>query len=387
MSHRIGFIHKRIAMRLKLICGVYFSVLLICFVPMFSYALDLEVVAQLQVGPGNVTVTPDKRIIMSLHPFYPSKFRVVELTRNGRIVPFPNAAWNEREKHSKEVLGAVLGIQSDPRGMVWMLDSGLYDGIPAKIVAWDTVRNQLYKTISLVPAMSSSEGIPLPDTAFMNDLAVDFTHRAIFISRSSGVEDSALIIVNMDTGAIRKVLEGHLSVQPEKINLVIDGHVLDFTLPDSGRLKLLIGINPIALDSSNKWLYYGPMNGTKMYRIQTAALLNEALTKADLASQVEFYSYKPLCDGISVDNGGNIYISDLQNNAIGAITPDRKYKKLIQDPKICWPESFSFDSDGYLYFVASKLYQSAPLHKGKSVAQPPFYLLRIKALAPGVPGR
>ncbi len=43
--------------------------------------------------PRNITVTPDSRIIMSLHPFYYSpKNRVVELTRNGDLIPFPDAA-------------------------------------------------------------------------------------------------------------------------------------------------------------------------------------------------------------------------------------------------------------------------------------------------------
>ena len=158
-------------------------------------------------------------------------------------------------------------------------------------------------------------------------------------------------------------------------------------LPDAGRLRLLIGVNPIALDSSDEWLYYGTMNGKSLYRIRTTDLLDPNLSNEQLAMRVERFSDKPMCDGISVDNAGNIYISDLQANAIGVITPDRHYEKLITDPRISWPESFSFGPDGLLYFVASQLHLSAPLNGGKNGVKPPFYVFRMKALAPGVVGR
>ena len=75
---------------------------------------------------------------------------------------------------------------------------------------------------------------------------------------------------------------------------------------------------------------------------RTTDLLDPNLSNEQLAMRVERFSDKPMCDGISIDNAGNIYISDLQANAIGVITPDRHYEKLITDPRISWPESFSF---------------------------------------------
>ena len=65
----------------------------------------------------------------------------------------------------------------------------------------------------------------------------------------------------------------------------------------------------------------------------------------------------------------------------------RSVSTLITDPRISWPESFSFGPDGYLYFVASQLHLSSPLNEGKNKAIPPFYVFRIKPLAPGTVGR
>ncbi len=86
--------------------------------------------------------------------------------------------------------------------------------------------------------------------------------------------------------ASSKSAAGHESVVPEQRDLVMNGKALNFTLPDAGRLKLLIGVNPIALDAADEWLYYGTMNGKSMYRIRTSDLLNTALTYDQLAQRV-----------------------------------------------------------------------------------------------------
>lgn len=360
--------------------------LCVAMLPMICRAQGLEVVATLQAGPGNITVTPQKRILISLHPFYSPDMRVVELKPDGKLVPFPNAQWNSHSSKEGQVFDSVLGIQCDPQGVVWMLDNGLRTGSFPKVVAWDTVKNRLARIIHLKPPVVPSRPI-FPDNAFFNDLAVDSPHHALYISHSAGVEDSALIVIDLKTGEARRVLQGHESMAPKSKFLEIDGRVLNYTLPDAGRLKLLIGVNPIALDASNEWLYYGTMNGTNLFRVRTADLNDPSLTFEQIAQRVERYSEKPICDGISIDDAGNIYVSDLQAKAIGVIDTDRTYRILVSDPRLSWPESFSFGPDGFLYGVASQLHLSAPLNDGVNKARPPFYVFRIKPLAPGVTGR
>ena len=53
-------------------------------------------VAELDRGPGNVTVTPEGRIILPLHQFYEPDLRVVELMRDGLLGPFPTAGRGAR---------------------------------------------------------------------------------------------------------------------------------------------------------------------------------------------------------------------------------------------------------------------------------------------------
>jgi sugar lactone lactonase YvrE len=148
-----------------------------------------------------------------------------------------------------------------------------------------------------------------------------------------------------------------------------------------------IGVNPITEDMNNEWVYFGPMHGLSLYRIKADDLVNEKLDEKTLASRVERYSDKPISDGITVDKDNNIYLGELAENAIGVIAKDRKYRRLAQSPDLSWVDSFCFGPAGQLYAVVNRLHQSATLNGGVLKAKPPFYLIKINALAAGLPGR
>ncbi|NJK38187.1 MAG: hypothetical protein HC835_14340 [Oscillatoriales cyanobacterium RM2_1_1] len=331
-------------------------------------------------GPGNITVTPDDRIIVSLHQFYKTDDRVVEVSRDGRLTPFPNPEWAQGRNPDGTGLDSVLGIQADANGVVWMLDNGMRDQVTPQLVGWNTRTNQPEQIIPL----------PLPITAknsFLNDLAVDLTHQAVYIADTTLGGAPALIVVDLKTGKARRVLSGQASVLPEKIDLIIDGKPVQSVQSDGTILRPNIGVNPIALDAKNEWLYYGPMHGTRLFRLRTSDLLNPDLQPDQLAQQVEDYAEKPICDGISIDQANNIYITDLGSDAIGVIRPNRSYQKLISAPWIAWPDAFSFGPDGYIYGVINQLHRTPALNGGVDDVKPPFLIIRFKPLAPGVIGR
>jgi sugar lactone lactonase YvrE len=155
-------------------------------------------------------------------------------------------------------------------------------------------------------------------------------------------------------------------------------------------LRPRIGINPIALHDGH--LYYGAMHGTKLFRVPVDALTNAELDSSQIAESVQFYFYaeKPISDGISIDQQGNIYLylGDLPNNAIAVIhTDDRRLETLARDARLSWVDAFSFRPAGRLYGVANQLRRTSILNGGNDTTQPPSLIFAMQPLAPGTPGR
>ena len=346
--------------------------------PVVAQTDELEIVAEFTAEhpPGNVAITPEGRLIMSQHQFYGAPLRVVEVMDDGSVIPFPNETWSSEPNENGVGLNTVLGLRSDEEGIVWMLDRSAGEGQPGKIVGWDTNDDELDRVIYLPPPI-------IADSPFLNDLAVDREHNAIYITDTASGDDSALIVVDLYTGFSRRVLEGDVSTQPEDIPLIVDERVINM-----GGEPAKIGVNPITIDPDNEWVYYGPMSGRSLYRIATADLLDESLSPEELSSRVERYSDKPICDGITIDGAGNVYITSITNNAIGVVDETGEYRVLYQDDELLsWTDGMAFSPDNYVYVTVSQLHNSPPLNNGENDAQPPFYLVRFPALASGEVGR
>jgi Major royal jelly protein len=339
---------------------------------------ELEVVAEFPAAhpPGNVAITPEGRIMMSQHQFYGAPLRVVELLADNSLVPFPNQAWSSKPEQKGIGLNTVLGLRADANGIVWMLDNSEGAGQPGKIVGWDTENDELYQVIYLPQPI-------IAEDSFLNDLAVDLDHNAIYLTDTASGGNSALIVVDLNTGFSRRVLEGDVSTRPEAIPLIVDERVINM----AGK-PAKVGANPITVDPNNEWVYYAPMSGKSLYRIATADLLDLALAPEDLASRVERYGDKPICEGITVDGAGNVYITAITDNAIGVVNATGAYQILYQDDKLLsWTNGMAFSPDDYIYVTVSQLQNSPPLNNGENDFKAPFYLVRFPALSSGKVGR
>jgi hypothetical protein len=262
---------------------------------LLAFALDVsanpvsefDILTKLDNGPGNVTITDNGRIIMSLHQFYAPKFTVVEVKKDKSLEPFPNDEISNHESQATLKLDTVLGIRSDKNGIVWMLDNGLRSPTTPKLVGWDTKTNKLQQEIKLPVPISAKD-------SFVNDFAVDTTHNHIYISDPAGGANAAIIVVNLKSGSTRRVLEGDKSVIPENIDLIIDNTPVQIKDKTAKLFRPHLGVNPITEDLDNEWVYYGPMNGHSLYRVKANDLVDEKMDSQTLASRVQRYSDKPI---------------------------------------------------------------------------------------------
>ncbi|MCY7297094.1 L-dopachrome tautomerase-related protein [Alteromonas sp. a30] len=334
--------------------------------------------------PGNIAIAPNGRIFLSVHGFYGPKTKIVELLPDGKTVAYPNAEWasapvlSEEGVLTQEGLNGVLGLNVDHNGILWMLDGASTEpapGINARLVAWNTQKEALHRVIYL--------GFPITrKESFVNDLAIDTKHDAIYITDVASPDTAALIVVDLKTGLARRVLHGSQYTRPENIDMNINHRVITL-----GGKPARIGVNPISIDNKNEWVYFGAMNGESIYRVKTTDLLNTSLSQSSLESKVQRYGNKPISDGITVDNAGNVYVTSITDGSIGVVKPSGEYQTLYQDEGISWPDGFAVGPNNQIYFTVNELHLSPVLNNGKNATKGKFAVYKFDALAPASTGR
>ncbi len=335
---------------------------------------SLDVAAELMQGPAGMAVGADGSMYFSLHQYFETRERVVKIGRGGELTAFPTDAISTGQASAPfPALDAVMGIRSGDGGVIWMLDNGRRGEVLPKVVGWHAGAGRLHQ-IHYLPGPAT-----LP-TSFLADLVVDPAEPFLYIADPASGSDAAIIVLNLRTGLARRVLQGHVSVQPEARAFIVEGKKLQVRRPDgSGGVEPLAGVNPITIDRRGRWLYYGPMKGQQLYRISTILLRNQDLSAKELEEGVELYSSKPFCDSIAIDARDNIYVADLTESAIRVIQPkSRRMETYVKDPKLCWPDGLTFGGDGRLYFFCSQVNRSPIFNGGQNSTSAPFAVYRLK---------
>ena len=149
-------------------------------------------------------------------------------------------------------------------------------------------------------------------------------------------------------------------------------------------LKDGVFVEGIAADTNFEWLYYGPLSGHAIYRIRFADLLDESLSDTELGAKVEHYADKPNNGGLSMDQAGNLYLTEVEVNAVGIIPADtRVYRRYAEADALSWPDGISFALDGYMYVSAAQISRADLFNDGKAMNAAPYLIYRFKPEAPG----
>ncbi len=168
--------------------------------------------------------------------------------------------------------------------------------------------------------------------------------------------------------------------------MVSDGVPVTGVRPDGSAGELQLGLNPITIDARDEWVYYGALHGRSLYRVRTTDLLDRVLGAAELAARVERVGPKAVCGGITIDAAGNVYVTDVEQHAIGVLRPGGTYELHVKDAALQWPDGFSAGPDGYIYVTINQLNRTASLQGGKNEA-PPYLIARFRPIAGAVVGR
>jgi len=338
-------------------------------------ATTLQQAAQFDHQVTGVTVSEKGRIFVNFPRWTEdAPLSVAEVLPDGRLRPYPDAQWNAWRNTRRDELSpaehwvCVQSVVADGRGSVWVVDpaapavDGLVPGGP-KLVRIDLASDRVAQVIRF------GQDVAIPGS-YLNDVRFSQDGRHAFVTDAG--QRGALVVVELASGKARRVLDGHPSTQPEKGVVVrTDGKPLRY--PD-GR-PVLFAADSIALSSDGAWLYWKPLTGTTLYRIQTAALIGNGLSGEDVGGQVQPYGKVGPTDGLWIGRGTEtLYLSSIEDNAVKArdlaAGPDGRIRTVVQDPRLRWPDTFSQGPDGSLYVTGSRIQDSAFFNRDAPLALP-----------------
>ena len=270
-------------------------------------------------------------------------FSVVEIGKDGNPTPYPDKEWNTwNGRPRKNHFTCVQSVLAHKRSL-YVLDPSnpKMEGVVGepKLYEFNLETNELVKTYTFNRTVA-------PKKSYLNDLRVDDTNRKIYIT-DSGM--GGIIVLDIDSGKAKRVLDKHISTKAENVTLFVDGKpfLMKGTPPK-------IHSDGIALSRDNSYLYYHALTSYQLYRIPTA-VLSGSFSPQEMETKVENSGLTPAPDGMIFDRQGNLYMADLERNAVAYRTPEGKMKILIQDERIHWPDTFTIDQDNNLIFTDSLL--------------------------------
>jgi hypothetical protein len=185
----------------------------------------------------------------------------------------------------------------------------------------------------------------------------------------------SILVVDLSSGRARKVLEGAACTRADpSIVPVIEGREMRRATGEVPQLH----VDLLELSEDGKWLYFMPLFGPVLRRIETRLLRDESLSDEELSARVEDVARVPPLAGITIDREGTLYFCSFTENAILRMGEDRKIGTLIADPRISFPNEPSIGPDGWLYFPASQAHRLPAFNKGVSRVQLPFEVFKVE---------
>ncbi len=331
---------------------------------------EIEEVLAYPEPVGNVAVSADDRIFFTVHPeSRPQGNRLLEYV-SGAAVPYPDIS------SQLELFDTVLGVVIDRQNRLWTIDHGNHGLRTPRLLAFDLESGKLIHD-------ERFPGDIAPKGSLLSDLQVSANGRTIIITDASyWRKRPAIIVYDIATGSTRRVLEGDKSVSAEPYTIRSQDRDMTFL---GGIVSLRGGIDGIALGP--KWLYYGAISGSGLYRVRLSDLLNESLPEVQLSRRVERYATKPLSNGLSVDVDGNVYVTDIEHNAVYIVGSNRQVRTLVQSDLIRWPDSLSFGPEGWIYVSDSALSELVLQSREHIQAHQPYRIFRFRPGTMGVPGQ
>jgi sugar lactone lactonase YvrE len=315
-------------------------------------AFHLEVAASFDHQVTGVAAAPDGRVFVNFPRWTAdSPVSVAEVAKDGTIKPYPDEKWNSwRNAEAAKMPAAehfvcVQSVVADGHGNLWVLDPASPGNEKVIAGAAKLVRIEL-ATNKVAQVIKFGEDVALQGS-YLNDVRFSLDGHTAFIT-DSGARGS-IVIVDLESGKARSVLDGHPSTQADKtIEVSVDGKKLQRV---DGR-PFMVAADGIALSRDGKTLYWQPLTGRTLYSAETASLMSGDPEEA--GKKVAKVGTSNVADGLLMSRDDKLYLTSPEDNSVKVWDGDRS-RTVVQDPRLSWPDSLAEAPDGSIYVTASRI--------------------------------
>ncbi|WNG38204.1 hypothetical protein F0U61_34455 [Archangium violaceum] len=302
----------------------------------------LELVASSPRQWTGIAVSKEGRIFVNFPRWSEDVPVSVAEVKDGAIVPWPDATWNEWKPGTpgEGHFVAVQSVVTDDQDRLWILDTGnpQFKGVISQptLYQFDIASGRPVRTFTFPPEVSSGN-------SYLNDVRIDTEREVAYLTDSQA---GGLVVLDLKSGSSRKVLRDHPSTHAEFNRTVIMGRTFERSVQSDG----------IALSPDRKTLYWSALSGHTLWRIPAEALRDPQQNDEALAKKIERVATIVATDGILFDTKGRLWLGGLEDGAIYRYVPGGAYEQVLKDPRLLWPDSFAEGPRGDIYVTTSQIH-------------------------------
>ena len=294
---------------------------------------------------------------------------VVEVMKDGSTKAFPDQEWNQWDSKPETAGTHFVCVQSvvADGDSLWVVDPAaplLASVVPngPKLVQIDLPTNKVVRVLSFGSDV-------IKPGSYLNDVRFDMKRHTAYMTDSG---PGGIVVVDLQSGKAHRALDGISQVKVEPgVQIVINGKPV--IGPDGKPPQF--NSDGIALSPNGEYLYFQAVTAKHLYRVKTDLLRDQPM---EAAATVETVATTFPVDGLWMSSKGQLYLTDLQDNAIQRLGPDGKITMIAKDARLQWPDTFSEGPDGTMYVTASHIHESPRYNKGKSTRKLPYQVFQFQ---------
>lgn len=270
-----------------------------------------------------------------------------------KLSPYPT--WAAQTQGDCNCLQYTQGLEIDPNtALMYVVDTGRVaqklNLCPAKVVVYDLNTNSEHKKYELPESVASSSN------NYLNDIVLDYIGGKARFAYISDANDARLVVLDLITGKSWTVQHPSMEIESKSAEMItINSKMYNIPVPLDG----------VAMSPDFKYLYYCSLAGFNLYQIPTRSLRvgssdGVRLVGAKVSQSGGIgYGSKFLYYGALSMNAVYYWDTDkdMANQKVGMdkVTLKTQTQLVRNDSTMQWPDTFAFDTRGWIYFVSNRL--------------------------------